>query len=105
VQESSIFSVSSSAFIVCRFLDYGHSDWCEGIPHCSFDLHFYNNEVALVIKNAPANVGDIRDTGSILGQEYPLEEEMAPRSSILAWRTTWTEEPGRLQSMWSQRHD
>ena len=34
-----------------------------------------------------------------LGWEDPLEEEMATHSSIPAWRTTWTEEPGRLQSM------
>ena len=34
-----------------------------------------------------------------LGQEYPLEEEMATHSSILAWRIPWTEEPGGLQSM------
>ena len=33
-----------------------------------------------------------------LGQEDPLEEEMAPHSSILAWRIPWTEEPGGLQS-------
>ena len=29
---------------VCRFFDDGHSDWCEVIPHCCFDLHFSNNE-------------------------------------------------------------
>ena len=42
-----------------------------------------------------------------LGGEDPLEEEMATHSSILAWRIPWTEEPGRLQSMGSQRvgHD
>ena len=42
-----------------------------------------------------------------LGQEDPLEKAMATHSSILAWRTPWTEEPGRLQSMGSQRvgHD
>ena len=34
-----------------------------------------------------------------LGQENPLEEEMAIHSSILAWRIPWTEEPGGLQSM------
>ena len=34
-----------------------------------------------------------------LGQEDPLEEEMAAHSSILAWRIPWIEEPGRLQSM------
>ena len=38
-----------------------------------------------------------------LGQEDPLEKEMATHSSILAWRISWTEEPGGLQSMGSQR--
>ena len=38
-----------------------------------------------------------------LGQEDPLEKEMATHSSILAWRIPWTEEPGGLQSMGSQR--
>ena len=42
-----------------------------------------------------------------LGQEDPLEKEMATHSSTLAWRIPWTEEPGRLQPMGSQRvrHD
>ena len=42
-----------------------------------------------------------------LGQEDPLDKEMATHSSTLAWRIPWTEEPGRLQSMGSQRvrHD
>ena len=38
-----------------------------------------------------------------LGWEDPLEKEMATHSSILAWRIPWTEEPGGLQSMRSQR--
>ena len=38
-----------------------------------------------------------------LGQEYPLEKGMTTHSSILAWRFPWTEEPGGLQSMGSQR--
>ena len=38
-----------------------------------------------------------------LGREDPLEKEMATHSSTLAWRIPWTEEPGRLQSMGSQR--
>ena len=38
-----------------------------------------------------------------LGQEDPLEKEMATHSSILAWEIPWAEEPGRLQSMGSQR--
>ena len=42
-----------------------------------------------------------------LGQEDPLEKEMATHSSILAWKIQWMEETGRLQSMGSQRvrHD
>ena len=42
-----------------------------------------------------------------LGWEDPLEKEMATHSSTLAWKTPWTEEPGRLQSLGSQRmgHD
>ena len=42
-----------------------------------------------------------------LGQEDPLEKEMATHSSILAWKIPWTEEPGGLQSMGSQKvgHD
>ena len=38
-----------------------------------------------------------------LGQEDPLEKEMAAHSSTLAWKIPWTEEPGRVQSMGSQR--
>ena len=41
-----------------------------------------------------------------LGQEAPLEKEMATHSSVLAWKTPWTEEPGSLQSMESRvTHD
>ena len=60
--------------------------------------------MALAVKNPPANAGE---WVSSLGWEDPLEEGMATRSSILAWRIPWTEEPGRLQSMGSQRvrHD
>ena len=36
-----------------------------------------------------------------LGQEGPLDKEMATHSSILAWRIPWTEEPGRIYSTWS----
>ena len=46
-----------------------------------------------VVKSLPANAGD---TGSILGQENPMREEMATHSSILAWRIM-DREPGRLQ--------
>ena len=53
-----------------------------------------------VIKNLPASTGDL---GSIPGLEDPLEKEMATHSSILAWEILWTEEPGGLQCIGSQR--
>ena len=60
--------------------------------------------VAQRLKRLPA----MRETWvRSLGQEDPLEKEMATHSSILAWRIPWTEEPGGLQSMESHRvrHD
>ena len=53
-----------------------------------------------MVKNPPANEGDV---GSSLGWEDPLEREMVTHSSILAWEIPWTEEPGGLQSMGSQK--
>ena len=46
---------------------------------------------------------NVKDLGSSLGREDPLENEVATHSSILAWRVQRMEEPGRLQSMGSQR--
>ena len=60
--------------------------------------------VAQSIKNLPA----VQETQvRSLGREDPLEKEMATHSSILTWKISWTEEPGGLQSMGSQRvgHD
>ena len=60
--------------------------------------------VAQMVKRLPA----MRETQvQFLGQEDPLEKEMAIHSSTLAWKIPWTEEPDRLQSMGSQRvgHD
>ena len=61
------------------------------------------SQVVLVVKNPPANAGDIRDVGSIPRLGRSQEEGMATRSSILVWRIPWTEEPGRLQSIGLQR--
>ena len=56
--------------------------------------------VAQMVKNLPA----VQETQvQPLGQEDPLEEEMATHSTILAWRISWTEETDRLQSMGSQK--
>ena len=59
----------------------------------------------LEVKNLPVNAGDVRDLGSgrSMGQEDLLEEGMATHSSTFARRIPWTEGPGRLQSMESQR--
>ena len=55
------------------------------------------------VKKLPA-MQELQETqGWSLGQEDPLEEEMATHSSILVWRIPWTEEPARLQSTGSQR--
>ena len=58
------------------------------------------SQVVLVVKNQPANAGDERVAGSVPGG-------MATHSSILAWRISWTENPGRLPSIGSHRvgHD
>ena len=60
--------------------------------------------MASVVRNPIAYTGDM---GSTLDREDPLEEGMATHSRILAWKIPWTEEPGGLQSMGSQRvrHD
>ena len=62
------------------------------------------NLVAQTVKNLPAMWETwVRS----LGWKDPLEKEMATHCSILAWKIPWTEEPGRLQFMGSQRvgHD
>ena len=55
------------------------------------------------VKNQPAMQEFEETQFRSLGQEDPLEEGMATHSSILAWIIPWTEEPGGLQSMGSQR--
>ena len=60
--------------------------------------------MAQTVKNPPA----MQETQVLsLGWEDPLEKEMAIHSRTIAWKIPWTEEPGRLQSMESQRvgHD
>ena len=63
--------------------------------------------VALMVRNLPASVGNMRVRARSPGRKDPLKEGLAARSSTLAWRVPWTEEPGGLQPMGSQRvrHD
>ena len=60
-----------------------------------------------MVKNPPANAGDVRDMGSIPGSGRSPGGGHATHSRFLAGKIPWTEEPGRLQFMGSQRvgHD
>ena len=66
-----------------------------------YDLNFPTRSPGgSMVKNSPANAGD---ASSIPGLGRSQGEEMATHSSILAWEILWTEEPGGLQAMGSQR--
>ena len=128
-QEGSLFSTPSPAFSVCGFFFlWGHSDWCEVILHCSFDLHFSNDEqgegngtpLQYSCLENPMDGGAWRAAVHGVAKSrtrlraftftfhfHALEEEMATHSSVLAWRIPRTAGPGDLQSMGSHRvgHD
>ena len=61
------------------------------------------SQMAQAVKNLPASAEDLPVEVRSLSWEDSLEEGMVTHSSILAWRILWTEEPGGLQSMGSQR--
>ena len=71
-------------------------------------FYYQASQVVLVVKNLPANAGDVRAAvfDPWVGKD-PLQEGMATHSSILAWRIPWTEEHGGSQFIGSQRvgHD
>ena len=74
----------------CIRVDFSHLEGCImviGLPW-----------VVLVVKNLPANTGDIRDMVPSLVWKDPLEEGVKTHISTLAWRIPWTEEPGGLES-------
>ena len=81
----------------------------DSLPYC---VNLFHLSIMLVTSHMVAhmvkNLLTMQESRvQFLGQEDPLEKEMATHSSILAWRIPWTEEPGRLQPMGSQRvrHD
>ena len=74
------------------------------ILHIEFNFSLKTSLVAQMVKR----LSTMRETRvRSLGWEDPLEKEMAIHSGTIAWKIPWTEEPGRLQSMGSQRvrHD
>ena len=72
-----------------------------GLGSCYFTYHQVSKKSSggPVVKNLPANAGDIREWVGSWGWADPLEEEMANHVSILAWRIPWTEEPSGLQGL------
>ena len=82
-----------------------YSVWLQDILHrrVHFNIDYHYCRASLVVqmvKHLPA----MRETlAQSLGWEDPLEKERATHCSTLAWKIPWMEEPGRLQSMWSQR--
>ena len=82
----------------------GYSPWRRKELEATERLHFWISLVSQMVKRLPA-VWETRVRS--LGWEDPLEKEIATHSSNLAWKIPWTEEPGGLQSMGSQRvrHD
>ena len=110
--EGFYFSTFSTILLLSTFLVIatGGSDMIshfEDSIQCSVMIYIGKESksgVAQPVKNLPI----MQETRfQSLGQEDPLEKEMATHSNIPAWRIPWTEEPGRLQSMGSQRvgHD
>ena len=83
---------------------WGNSEYCNKASHRFFFFFWFPSAYksyvyTVLVKNLPANAGNVRD----VGWEDPPEEEMATHSSILALRIPWTEEPGGLSSIGSHR--
>ena len=71
---------------------------------CKTQIHFSLNSWASLVAQMVKRLHAMQETWvQSLGWEDPLENEMATHSSILVWKIPWTEDPGRLQSMGSQR--
>ena len=87
-----------------RGIDWSHFLFKEWKSIYALPLFYWASLVAQMVKNLPA-MQEIQVWS--LGWDYPLEKGMATHSSVLAWRIPWPEEPGRVQSLGSQRvrHD
>ena len=87
-----------STYMLCML---GNSGVIDGKGLLTF---FYTSSQASLVAQMVKCLPTMQETRvQSLGQEGPLEKEMATHSSILVWRIPWTEEPGELQSMGSQR--
>jgi len=61
-------------------------------------MGFDGNKTSKMISSQHLQIW-LRKTSSVMNSRYKMEKAMAPHSSTLAWKTPWTEEPARLQSM------
>ena len=77
--------------------------WCSQLQYSSLPCEVGSLALEDMKKNPPTDAGDMRDASLIPGSGRSPEEEVATHSSILAWRIPWTDEPGGLQSMGSQK--
>ena len=107
---------SKSSFLLGKILLHGnrinlkcsrHIKCTTVTTSCIWYALYWASQVALMIKNLPASAKDMKDKGSILGWEDPLEEVIATHSSIHAWRIPSSEESGRLWliGLWRLRHE
>ena len=95
LQNSSELRCSGDEFVLnCSALEVSLSGTNSAI-YCEVE-GLSVSQVALVVKNLPANARNTGDAGSIPGSGISPGEGMATHSSILAWRIPWTEEPGGL---------
>ena len=75
-----------------------------GLLHCKQTLYHHREAVASLVTQMVKNPHAMQETRvQSLDWEVPLEKRISTQSSILAWRIPWSEEPGGLQSMGSQR--
>ena len=96
----------TAAYQAPSFIGFSRQEYWSGVPLPSLHRHCRATNLCSIKllglpwwlsgKESACNAGD---WGSILGQEDPLEKEMATLSSILAWRISWTEDTGGLQCM------
>jgi len=106
--ETVLISFHSFFFILLCFSNLHHSTFQLIYPffHLSYSVIDYLYCIFSLVAQLVKNLSAVQETRvQSLGQEDPLEEEMATHSSILAWKIPWAEKPGTLQPMGSQELD
>ena len=97
-----------SDYIVTLTQTYSHSPSTHSLTHTKINSHKFSLDHTSLVAQTVKHLSTMWETRvRSLGREDPLEKEMAIHSSTIVWKIPWTEEPGRLQSMQSQRvgHD